>query len=69
MVWLFLDGLGGEYLVFLMRCEIEIEIVYFFMKEFGYGQVGWDVVSFGFQGFFVLVFSFFCLVSFYVYFI
>lgn len=67
MVWLWLDGLGGEYLVFFMKCEIEI--VYFFMKEFGYGQVGWDVVSFGFQGFFVLAFSFFGLVSFYVYFI
>lgn len=67
MVWLQLDGLGCEYFVFLMKCEIEI--VYFFMKEFGYGQVGWDVVSFGFQGFFVSAFSFFCLVSFYVYFI
>lgn len=64
MAWPWSGGLGGEHLALFMKCETEI--AHLFMKEFGHGQVGWDVVSLGLQGFLVPALSLLGLASLHV---
>lgn len=66
MAWPWSDGLGCEHLAILVRCETETEIAHLFMKELGHGQVGWDVVSLGLQGFLVPALSLLGLASLHV---
>lgn len=64
MAWPWSGGLGGEHLALFMKCETEI--AHLFMKELGHGQVGWDVVSLGLQGFLVPALSLLGLASLHV---
>lgn len=66
MAWPWSDGLGCEHLALLVSCETETKIAHLFMKELGHGQVGWDVVSLGLQGFLVPALSLLGLASLHV---